>query len=288
MPLIGSSHFESCLQRVMITHPITDRLIVSELALLSEHTAKVMDTVGTSDFAPTLLNLLRQWVQIDEACLLLYPSQADPTIVHRETDSATQAADVPNLETFITGPFMLDPYFVAAAREARFGFFPLTDLAPEGFKESEYYRTYYRFSGLVDECGFLVPLANDAFANLSLARTSEQNTFTPVCLRRLGELHTLVTALLKHHFLNAPSTATPLRTDVRAHMENRLQSFGRDQLTPRESEIISAILHGHTTKTIALDLTISIETVKLHRKNAYRKLCVRNQSELFYSFLQTL
>ena len=71
-------------------------------------------------------------------------------------------------------------------------------------------------------------------------------------------------------------------------MENRLQSFGRDQLTPRESEIISAILHGHTTKTIALDLTISIETVKLHRKNAYRKLCVRNQSELFYSFLQTL
>jgi DNA-binding NarL/FixJ family response regulator len=65
-------------------------------------------------------------------------------------------------------------------------------------------------------------------------------------------------------------------------------SFGHPLLTPREQQIINAILHGHTSKALASELGISVETVKLHRKNAYRKLAVRNQTELFHTFIQTL
>lgn len=59
-------------------------------------------------------------------------------------------------------------------------------------------------------------------------------------------------------------------------------------LTPRERQIINAILHGHTSKAIAHELSISVETVRLHRKNAYRKLSIGNQSELFNAFIQAL
>ena len=67
-----------------------------------------------------------------------------------------------------------------------------------------------------------------------------------------------------------------------------MTSFGGGCLTPRASEVVNAILHGNASKAIAALLGISVETVKLHRKNAYRKLGVRNQSELFYRFIQTL
>ena len=48
------------------------------------------------------------------------------------------------------------------------------------------------------------------------------------------------------------------------------------------------MLHGHSTKSIASRLGISVETVKLHRKHAYAKLEVSSQAELFYLFLDSL
>ena len=59
-------------------------------------------------------------------------------------------------------------------------------------------------------------------------------------------------------------------------------------LTERESQVINLVLHGHSTKTIAEKLSISVETVKLHRKHAYAKLEVSSQAELFYLFLDAL
>ncbi len=51
---------------------------------------------------------------------------------------------------------------------------------------------------------------------------------------------------------------------------------------------INLVLHGHSTKTVAEKLSISMETVKLHRKHAYAKLEVSSQAELFYLFLDSL
>jgi DNA-binding CsgD family transcriptional regulator len=52
--------------------------------------------------------------------------------------------------------------------------------------------------------------------------------------------------------------------------------------------VINLVLHGHSTRTIADRLSISVETVKLHRKHAYAKLEVSSQAELFYLFLDSL
>ena len=48
------------------------------------------------------------------------------------------------------------------------------------------------------------------------------------------------------------------------------------------------MLHGHSTKTVAEKLSISMETVKLHRKHAYAKLEISSQAELFYLFLDSV
>ncbi len=50
-------------------------------------------------------------------------------------------------------------------------------------------------------------------------------------------------------------------------------------LTAREKEILSGLVEGHNFKSIADSLFISIETVRYHFRNIYKKLHVHSQSE---------
>jgi DNA-binding NarL/FixJ family response regulator len=59
--------------------------------------------------------------------------------------------------------------------------------------------------------------------------------------------------------------------------ETRKKTFG---LTPRELEIITAIVAGYTNKDIAQKFSISEQTVKHHLTNIFDKLGVSNRLEL--------
>ena len=50
-------------------------------------------------------------------------------------------------------------------------------------------------------------------------------------------------------------------------------------LTPREKNVLSAIVRGMTYKMIGSELNISPETVRGHVKNIYRKMTVNSQSQ---------
>lgn len=50
-------------------------------------------------------------------------------------------------------------------------------------------------------------------------------------------------------------------------------------LTPREREILSGLVEGRNFKSIADSLFISVETVRFHFRNIYKKLHVHSQSE---------
>ncbi|MCB1644490.1 MAG: LuxR family transcriptional regulator [Pseudomonadales bacterium] len=256
----------------------------SDLARLSGQVASLLEVAGTSGFIPQLAAALREWVAVDEICLLAYPQDGSPEIHYREAPFSS-----PGLDAYVAGPFLLDPYYVAAARHQRFGFFSLAELAPSGFRKSEYYRDYYRFNGLSDECGYLIAVAGGTFINLSLARNQKGRKFTLSELRLLDAISASIGALVKQHFI-APESEAGLpehESNLRSRLELTLSAFGDPVLTPRERQVIQAVLHGHSTKSLALELGISLETVKLHRKNAYRKLSVRSQSELFQLFIKS-
>jgi DNA-binding CsgD family transcriptional regulator len=57
------------------------------------------------------------------------------------------------------------------------------------------------------------------------------------------------------------------------------------QLTPRERDIVSLILQGHPTVSIARHLGLARGTVKNHRRRLYRKLDITSERELFLTFL---
>jgi DNA-binding NarL/FixJ family response regulator len=53
-----------------------------------------------------------------------------------------------------------------------------------------------------------------------------------------------------------------------------------NKLTHREQEIIQILIRGKLDKEIADELDISLDTVKKHNKSIYKKLNVRNRSEV--------
>ncbi|MEP6747448.1 MAG: response regulator transcription factor [Bacteroidota bacterium] len=53
----------------------------------------------------------------------------------------------------------------------------------------------------------------------------------------------------------------------------------KELLTTREKQILAHLSKGNTYKVIAMDFTISIDTVRSHIKSIYEKLKVHNQAE---------
>jgi DNA-binding NarL/FixJ family response regulator len=70
-----------------------------------------------------------------------------------------------------------------------------------------------------------------------------------------------------------------VRSLLRAHLE-RGDDGPRDDLTPREREVVKLIAEGHTTEQIAHELVISPRTVERHRENILGKLGMRDRVEL--------
>ena len=57
-------------------------------------------------------------------------------------------------------------------------------------------------------------------------------------------------------------------------------------LSPREKEVICTLVDGKSMREVAELLFISMDTVRFHSKNIYRKLKVRNQAELVVKALR--
>ena len=57
-------------------------------------------------------------------------------------------------------------------------------------------------------------------------------------------------------------------------------------LTTREMQILLYIADGTSSKVIARELCISIQTVNNHRKNMIKKMDVKNCTELVRRFIQ--
>jgi DNA-binding NarL/FixJ family response regulator len=55
---------------------------------------------------------------------------------------------------------------------------------------------------------------------------------------------------------------------------------GPELLTPREADVLTHLQHSRSNAQIAADLHISVETVRTHARNIYRKLGVGSRREL--------
>ena len=97
------------------------------LAQFSRHLAGLFPAVGTADFPERLVAMLQDLVPCQDATIIVFPETELPVI---EYFDIPQEGGKSTLDIFVKGAFLLDPYYLAATRDRRFGVFRLRDLAP--------------------------------------------------------------------------------------------------------------------------------------------------------------
>ncbi|MEP3423342.1 LuxR C-terminal-related transcriptional regulator [Ascidiaceihabitans sp.] len=133
----------------------------------------------------------------------------------------------------------------------------------------------------LQELALTVELANGMMGEMSLARPSDLGGFLPQMVARLQPFYPLFATAFRQLWERHPNN-TAISNERRAPLED----FANDILSFREAEIVQLILKGHSSLSISLTLSIALPTVKTHRRNAYAKLGISSQQQLFHAFLQ--
>jgi DNA-binding CsgD family transcriptional regulator len=257
----------------------------SHLREFSNQLAAIMPEIGSQRLPSLLVRMLKSLVPFDNAVILHYRHGEKPLIIYN---------DLPPLEIkqqideFINGAFLIEPFYRAAVDDRVSGLNRLSDLAPNGFEKTEYYRTYFRYTEIKDEIGFIIHLSADQFINISMGRLTFSQRFNRTQISLLDDITEVIETLCKLQWVAENGVQQAAENKLPGQLESALKHFGTAYLTDRETQVVQLFLHGHSTKSIAERLGISPETVKLHRKNSYAKLDVSSQAELFHLFIDSL
>lgn len=237
--------------------------------------ARVLDGLRTDRFPAALRQLIGQGCAFDSMVVTRYAGAAPPVCLYQDLDDVQAAITV---QFYATGPYLLDPLYQACRNGAEPGAYRLFDLVSEGFFRSEYFRTFYRKIRISDEIGILIREADGNWIIVSLARMARRPRFAAGDVDRVNAMFRTVSAAIGAQWGEVRAEPQP-RDEM---LEDRLAGFGADVLSPREAEIVRLVLQGHSTPSAAAFLGITEGTVKVHRHNAYAKLGIASQAELFH------
>lgn len=118
-----------------------------------------------------------------------------------------------------------------------------------------------------------------AQANLALEAGAMGVVFTDT------DHHELI-RIIRHYARDKTPLASPFLTASQASLPEAPVVVDLSALTRRENEIVDLLARGLGSREIAVSLSISAETVKVHIQHIYRKMSVKNRVEMLLS-LQT-
>ncbi len=209
-------------------------------------------------------------------------------------DTFTPAQRHVHVALYEPGPYLLDPFF-RAARQRRLGFWRMRELAPDRFYQSEYYRSYYFETGLAEEVGFFVEADAATVVVFSLMRLKRSGAFSRADIAALRQSEPVMTALIRRQWRDVgsrfvarggASTGRPWQADAPRSVQ--LSAWRALSLTAREAAVVDLVLQGHSSESIAGRLGIAQGTVKVHRRNVYKKLGISSQTELLAIYVELI
>lgn len=241
--------------------------------------ARAITAIGGASFVPRALDYLRSVAPFEGCFLTLLDGNRPPVHIY---DNVRDQFRTSVVDDWLEGVYQLDPFFVAYRKAASAGVLSLSELAPDRFQNSTYFRSYYQAIRLRDEIGIFVDLPSGKHLFYSIGRRSGETPFTARDLRELRRVFPVFAAINRRHFAHDSHVQEDREIDT------AMERFGAGLLTDREHEIAILILKGHSTRSIASVIGVTQGTVKIHRRNFYRKLGISSQSELFSRFLDSL
>lgn len=252
------------------------------------HTPSLVSRIGRPDFAPALDTALSELAGFDLTCAFAYPGEDRPLLLHDGLGGVSSPAIMDN---YLNGTYLLDAVYAACRRQVPEGLYRLRELAPDDFFEGDYFKSPHvhpcismESGTLAEEIVFIVALSPATHVAYSLMRQNGRAPFREDDMAALRAVAPMVTALLGQHWRGR----VPTGAEDGALLEQAFATFRAGTLTPREQTIVSLVLRGHSTLSIARLLAIAEGTVKIHRKHIHSKLGISSQTELFNLFISHL
>lgn len=247
------------------------------------------DAPGEDEAGPAFHALMKSLLRFDYIVVFAYRGQERPLDLY---STFTAEEHVVFVSMYQAGPYLLDPFY-SAAQEPKPGVWRMRELAPDRFFSSEYFRSYYTQTGLAEEIGFFVALENGITVVLSLMRREQSGVFSAAEFALLRKAEPVVVALVRHAWSDLgrrfDNAITRRGKGGRKAAHPETERVWRDlNLTDREAAIVELVLQGHSSESIGLRLGISTGTVKVHRRNVYRKLGISSQTQLLSIYLKSL
>ncbi|WP_028218637.1 helix-turn-helix domain-containing protein [Paraburkholderia oxyphila] len=262
------------------------KLDVADVAF-HQRLGRLIERLDDHQFWNALIDLLRGVVRFDNWVAMVYSPTLKPRLI---AASVSDAAGDTLFQGYLNNVYLLDPYYQFSLGPISPGVYRLDEVAPDQFRETEYFRRYFSVNVLEDEVQFLAPLPGGETVSLSLGSRRHISAADVGTLCLYG---TWILPLMRRAV--RPPDGQPDRTDHvaaepewRARFEHALHERASTRLTAREVEVSLMILAGHSTKNIARLLGISPATAKVHRSNLYRKLDISSQAALFGLFVENV
>lgn len=176
--------------------------------------------------------------------------------------------------------YLLDPFYELAFETSDWTACTLREIAPDRFDASEYNSGYFHSTRMVDELGLVIRIDADNAVHFSLGRNFGKRRFRASEISKFCSMSKVLVPSLKA-VLNRPISSGHVTGSTLEHQFRMLSRQQGGEISMREAQIAALIVQGHSSRAIGLKLGISGHTVKVHRRNLYKKLTISSQSELF-------
>lgn len=246
--------------------------------------AKAIRSKGSEAFNSAFLAWLQSAVPFDGLTAIAYfqNSRAQSVYLWSISDATHSLID----SVYLNGAYQIDPLYQLHEQQLPRGCYRVSDIAPDKFHRTQYFEDYYRFTGTMDEIGMLTYPSPGVSLVISLNTDQSINRrFSRKNRETITGIFPLVAALAENHWSDLEAGRPVDQLPLDSALINALREEHDISLSPRQAQVAILVLKGHSTCSIALRLGISPQTVKVFRKQIYKRCHISSQAEMFRLFL---
>ena len=248
---------------------------------------EVINTLNSGQFEDRLSKWLSASVKHDNFVVIAYFQERPPKSLYSRAKESRVLANFES--TYVSGAYLVDPYHALHINKSPQGLYRLNDIAPDQFGRNRYYREYYQSTTMVDEIAYVAYPAEGVSVHVCLGRDSTSGLrFTVRELVAADAIAPIVNAMSKRHWSDLNSTGKFDETQIVKAVITKTEQQHQIKLSPRQAQVALMILRGHSSVSIGLQLEISPQTVKVFRKQLYKKCRISSQAELFNLMMPVL
>jgi len=261
-----------------------------ELKGFAQEVSLLFAATGGGSFIAVLRRFVATLVPFDDINVFCQKGTDRPQLIWSSFQPSVIRTGVRN---YVEATYVLDPFVHAFRAGAPEGAYRGSDVAALASLSREEMGSLPFQVSPGEELGFVTDDWPENQSELQIVFALGLVSKTDICCQ-VGLYRDPTGPAFSDHEVGLLTGVTPLISGAFSQYWNRLAraSVTSDDapclrlLSPRERDVIELVSQGFASAAISTLLQVALETVKTHRKRAYRKLDISSQAELF-ALMQT-